>query len=370
MMDHGQFYLRGGLDDDDNEYPLLEHALAAQPYAGNGSTMVVLNPHQNNFEMPIDVELFDSRPTSDDGEWQQMCEDRIAIGPEGVLQIDSTTMSPVDCAIPPGEYLVQVAGRGFVNYGWPGDTTPGDQWRIRLWPDDGSDPREAVRWNMPGFGVPENAELLSNPVPYDAEQPSMAERAELEQRATQRRLADWGGGEPIEKVAQYNGGQPLTKFDRQLVLAILAASEGTARDIAIRCATMSCEHAGLAELPWVRPALEALAQNCTLPAPFDDISHISDAFAQLSTGKPARSVSVTVTRTSAARTAGSPFGTNNEPRYMTMPAMYTAQDPDAHRAAIETVWHASHAFGARAPALHSALREEFPELDVAGPGRR
>lgn len=58
-MDHGQFVLRGGLGDMDNDFSLLEQALASQPNAGDGLTMVVLSPHQNNFEMPIDVEVFE-----------------------------------------------------------------------------------------------------------------------------------------------------------------------------------------------------------------------------------------------------------------------------------------------------------------------
>ena len=140
-MDHGQFVLRGGLGEMDDEYQLIEQALAGQPSAGDGSTIVVLSPHQNNVEMPIDVEVFAARPPDDSADWQQVCENPLRIGEEGVLQIDSTAMSPVEVTVPPGDYMVQVAGRGFVNYGWPGTTTPDDVWRVRAYVPN--------RWHRP-----------------------------------------------------------------------------------------------------------------------------------------------------------------------------------------------------------------------------
>ncbi|MEU4321006.1 hypothetical protein AB0F85_01830 [Nocardia fluminea] len=56
--------------------------------------------------------------------------------------------------MPPGDYLAEIAGTGFVNYGWPGDIAPADRWRIRLRPDDGTAPRPARQWDMPGCGIP------------------------------------------------------------------------------------------------------------------------------------------------------------------------------------------------------------------------
>ena len=113
-MDHGQFYLRGG-EADPSELALLERAMAVQPSAGDGSTVVVLSPHQNNFEMPIDIEVFGTRPHGDEAGWQQVCEERIEIGPDGRLQIDSTPMSSDQSSVPPGRKRVQIAGRKIVN---------------------------------------------------------------------------------------------------------------------------------------------------------------------------------------------------------------------------------------------------------------
>ncbi|AMY20789.1 hypothetical protein A3Q40_03428 [Rhodococcus sp. PBTS 1] len=378
-MDHGQFLLRGGLGDIDDEYPLLEQALSAQPNAGDGTTMVVLSPHQNNFEMPIDIEVFTTRPPDDADDWEQVCEDILRIGPEGILEIESTTMSPGEVHVEPGEYLVQVAGRGFVNYGWPGTTTPDDVWRIRLFPTDGTGPRPAVRWDMPGYGIPENAEPAPEPARTQDDEPRwitvlhedgshrMVARSELEERASQHLLDEWGGGPPIEKVTRYNGGQLLTKFDRPLVEAILETDHHVARLVAVYAAARACEFAGLADLPWVRPALDALGNNTALPAPFADPSQMGDAFARLESPDAVATTSVTIT-TSHRAASDYPFGANNEPRYMTIPALYSAQDLDPWKAAIETVMHASCAYGSRAAELHTAIKRDLPEMYRASRG--
>lgn len=155
-MDYGQFCLDGGLGDIDNENELLERAHAEQPSADDGAMVVVLCPHQNNFEMRVDVHVFDHRPAADRSEWQQVSENRLDVDAPGMLSLSSPTTEPVTVAVPPGQYVVEVSGRGFVNYGWPGSTTPGDVWRLRLWPDDGSALEPAQLWEMPGYGVPEN----------------------------------------------------------------------------------------------------------------------------------------------------------------------------------------------------------------------
>lgn len=155
-MDYGQFCLDGGLGDIDNEMELLEQAQAAQPSAGDGTMLVVLCPHQNNFEMSVDVQVFDRRPAADRSEWQQVSEGHLEIDGSGMLSLSSPTTEPVTVAVPPGRYMVEVSGRGFVNYGWPGSTTPGDVWRLRLWPDDDSALEPAQLWDMPGYGTPEN----------------------------------------------------------------------------------------------------------------------------------------------------------------------------------------------------------------------
>ena len=53
----------------------------------------------------------------------------------------------VDLDVPPGNYQVRIVGRGFINYGWPGSTTPGDTWRIQFWPSkDVIEPKRIAHW--------------------------------------------------------------------------------------------------------------------------------------------------------------------------------------------------------------------------------
>ena len=405
MMDHGQFYLRGGVDDGENEYPLLELALANQPNAGDGKTMVVLSPHQNNFEMQIDVEVFTARPPTDDDQWQQIVEDHLDIGPDGVLQIDSTTTSPVDCVVPPGSYLVQVSGRGFVNYGWPGGTTPGDVWRIRLWPSDGTNARSAIRWDMPGYGIPENERSIedaagstSQPassitdirgVNADPNSPpakwitvfhedgtaQLVNRSELKEQARERELAAWGGGEPIRRVLSYNGGQELSRYDRALVTSILAVDDATARSIATWCARAAFDFAGLSDRTWVRPALGALAAGRPLPSPFASLADIGTAFAQLGADRESELAALEDIEddieTHSVVYSGSyeplvdwadPYDMLVDAPSMAIPSLFSAADDDPHKAAIETLGHASHTYAARAAELHARLRSTFPIL--------
>ncbi|HEU4424468.1 MAG TPA: hypothetical protein VFR67_18220, partial [Pilimelia sp.] len=65
-MDYGQFSLCGSWDDDGGDYmQALEAALAGGGIAGNGRFVLICSPHQNNFEMPFRVEVWDTRPPDD-----------------------------------------------------------------------------------------------------------------------------------------------------------------------------------------------------------------------------------------------------------------------------------------------------------------
>ena len=53
---------------------------------------------------------------------------------------------------------------------------------------------------------------------------------------------------------------------------------------------------------------------------------------------------------------------------MTIPALYSAQDYDPYKAAVETVVHASHAYGPLIPELHAAIKRDLPDMDRASRG--
>jgi hypothetical protein len=76
-MDYGQFSVAGAPDDDD-ENRLLHRVFAAPPSGGTGRTVLVLNPHQNNHDMLVEIETWDARPGNDRNDWQQVSEDLLA----------------------------------------------------------------------------------------------------------------------------------------------------------------------------------------------------------------------------------------------------------------------------------------------------
>ena len=68
---------------------LLEQAMANRPTASDGNTVVILSPHQNNFEMPVRVEVWNARPNDDRDDWQQVSEYPLRVGPNASLYYDS-----------------------------------------------------------------------------------------------------------------------------------------------------------------------------------------------------------------------------------------------------------------------------------------
>jgi hypothetical protein len=111
-----------------------------------------------------------------------------------------------------------------------------------------------------------------------AEQKAEAEQQERlqEQRQLERdRLADelryWGGSLPSEPIRATKGNaRAVAELDVGLAEAFAAASPFTQRSIARWAARRAYEVAGIAELDWVAPALEALDDERQLPSPFDN----------------------------------------------------------------------------------------------------
>jgi hypothetical protein len=151
-LDYGQFCLWGGASDEgDLDYmALLDQAIAGPGIAGDGHSVVVLSPHQNNFDMAMRVEVWRDRPPEDGDGWEEVAEAGLAVR-GGVLRYASPTVADAECPVPDGGYAVRICGRGFVNRGWPGSTTPGDVWRVQLWPAP-PDPtcRRLKAWAPPG----------------------------------------------------------------------------------------------------------------------------------------------------------------------------------------------------------------------------
>lgn len=141
-MDFSQFYLRG-VKDWDRDVWLLERANEAPPSANteDGHVIVVSSPHQWSFQMPINIETLDDEPERDRDDWDQVSENRLVVGPDGVLQIDSPLTSYATCHVDTGSYIAEISGRGFFRDRRMLGSTDGivDMWRVRLWPDTGQE---------------------------------------------------------------------------------------------------------------------------------------------------------------------------------------------------------------------------------------
>jgi hypothetical protein len=152
-LDYGQFSLTGtyraSLADAADPVRLVEEAINGEGIAGpeGNEGVVVLSPHQNNFAMRLRVECWPAEPPSDLDDWQEAFLTGLVVGAEGLVY-DSPTMESRTIQVPPGRYAVRITGRGFVNRGWPGSTTPGDEWRLQLWPaSDPIRPRRLRAWD-------------------------------------------------------------------------------------------------------------------------------------------------------------------------------------------------------------------------------
>jgi hypothetical protein len=155
-MDYGQFHLVSGFpspkdvsgeeqEDADNivDRTIDEGNEIGQSVYG----LCVLCPHQNNFAMVLLVERWDAEPPDDLADWQEAFDAVLPVRETGLYYQPVVANEQWDLHVPAGTYAVRIAGRGFVARGWPGTTTPGDEWRIQLWPGTAAaPPRHLKRW--------------------------------------------------------------------------------------------------------------------------------------------------------------------------------------------------------------------------------
>ncbi len=135
-LDYSQLYLRGWSDfePEGGIGPVAERAIGSpERVAGDGWVIVVISPHRNNFDMQVRVERWTGPPPDDLDEWQEAVEGPLTVE-GGLLWLDSPTMTPVSTPVPDGHYAARVCGRGFVKRGDTPTTTPGDVWRVQIWP--------------------------------------------------------------------------------------------------------------------------------------------------------------------------------------------------------------------------------------------
>jgi hypothetical protein len=135
------------------------------------------------------------------------------------------------------------------------------------------------------------------------------------------------------------------KLDRALVESIEAAEPRAQRAIAVWAARRACTMAGLAELDWVQPALEALEGEQPLPPPFDDRSEPFNF----------------LRREERAPHTGVPWpagGTRNiAQQYAALPAVKGAANADPLQAALDALYAAAVASGDYTELFDEARRD-------------
>ena len=95
------------------------------------------------------MEQWDGPAPDDVVEWEEGYVTGLTVDEHG-LMYQSPTMDGYLLDLPAGTGQARITGRGFVNRGWPGTTTPGDVWRLQVWPAEA--PGEAARiarWTHP-----------------------------------------------------------------------------------------------------------------------------------------------------------------------------------------------------------------------------
>ena len=197
-LDYGSFTLRGaGFDDAEDTTPLLDTIIGSpdEVAAADGRVLLVVSPHQNNAALELTVEVWDEEPPADTESWQQVVQSSIEIVDDRLL-FESPTMEGAWFDVPSGWYSVLVSGRGFVAHGWPGSTTPGDVWRVQLWPGEATASVETLAtWVDP------RAAALETPEGGKASRELLSA-----QEAEWRAVADIDLGEPLPTSVTVVGG--------------------------------------------------------------------------------------------------------------------------------------------------------------------
>lgn len=135
-MDHGQFLLctQEPHELDPRDLGRVVAAARSGPgIAAHFGTVVVTSPHRRNLAMPLRVEVWDGQPADDLDDWQEAFELDLDVKKTGLI-FDSPGQPSFKIPVPAGEQHVRVTAIGFSQHDHPDADSPGDRWRIQLWP--------------------------------------------------------------------------------------------------------------------------------------------------------------------------------------------------------------------------------------------
>lgn len=239
VIDSGHFEVFDPLALPPEGTDLLALAEASPPSSSADGMAVILSPHQNNFDTSVTIECWSARPHDDRDRWEQISENVLRVE-SGELFVGTPGYESLGAAAAPDTYILEVSGRGFVGYGWPGSTEPGDEWRVRLWParTDQGGVRAPRRWYQPGFGVPDPVPFhpeITTGDPVDVEEPGG--------RGSLWKTSVWDS--VPDELYHVNGAVDLNRMDPELVARLIRLPAARQREIAWWCAHRALEWAGL-----------------------------------------------------------------------------------------------------------------------------
>ncbi|MFI9047366.1 hypothetical protein [Streptomyces sp. NPDC053427] len=177
-----------------------------------------------------------------------------------------------------------------------------------------------------------------------------SERAAAEARRRSDEEA-WQGRLPSDRLRRIDGNaRGMLQLDRLLVDEVDGAGPDTQRAIARWSARRAYTVAGLADIDWIAPALDALDAGRPLPPPFDEWD---DVWRRLVNDPQVPDTVVTsmngVHRTISQQAAA-------------IPAIFDAKEDDPLQAGLDALYAAAVTVGRRYPALFDEVRRAFPEM--------
>jgi hypothetical protein len=232
-----------------------------------------------------------------------------------------------------------------------------DRYLLQLWPA-APEPDRVLKVTTGTAAYWHDYARQQPPPPTAEEKAETARQAELERerRNAEARLAvetrEWGGTLPSDRLREL--GYPakhLGELDRPLLDAFDRIEPETQRQVARWAARRAYEEAGLADVPWLAAALDALDAGAALPSVFNERSA---AFDRLLTDSavPHRTITTVDGRSDNFLQQAAAFG-----------AVYEAGADDPLAAAINCARAAAETYGfGRWPELFAVLREAFPGL--------
>jgi hypothetical protein len=345
-VDYGQMYVQS---DPARFASELERAFAGQRngLCGSGTPgALFLITGLNMGDVGLTIEAHDTAPSGGEDQWEEIVEasftpltDQVSLVPWGAAAVSALDLDRVDhrvryCA----DGMEQARAADLRMEGEP----ELDRYLLQFWPESPGPDRIvkqtteiAAYWHSFARNLPDPP---PPPTPQEqAEADRLARLAEEKARQQAQEVFEtrrWDGEMPTERLRRVGGNViGLARLDRRLLDLLGQASADKQRELARWAARQAYEQAGLADLDWVRPALEALDRGQPLPPPFNDTTALWDAVFTREE----------VPRTRVTRPAG---GERNISRQAAaVPAVRAAAETDPLRAAINALYAAAVSYG-------------------------